>query len=445
MAQSSLDALEVELLESYRSRTPRSAALYQRALSRLPGGDTRASSFFMPYPVFFSKGRGFELWDEDGNRYLDFLNNFTSLIHGHAHPGTTTAIQQQAELGTAYGGACEAQLSLAERIHGRFPSVELLRFCNSGTEATMGAIRTARAFTGRSKILKMEGAYHGGHDHAQIAVSAPYTGALEFGLTPGVQGEVVVGRYNDLPATMAQLLAHRHDLAAVIVEPFTCAGGAIAADQTFLEGLREATREHGIALIFDEVVSFRMALGGAQEAFGIRPDLTAFGKIIGGGLPVGAFGGRADMMACTDPTRPTNFTPTGTYNGNPLTMAAGIATLDALDASTIASLNALGDSLRMQLSAICDRAGLRATVTGQGSIMKLHVGVGQVRTPADFAAANQQVGRLMHWALLNAGIYTPSRQMYVLSTPMSQAEVDTFADRFAQAVGIIAPGLARAA
>jgi len=445
MTEPSLAAVETELLSAYQARTPRSRALYQQALARLPGGDTRSSSFFLPYPLFLAKGVGCRVFDEDGNGYLDFLNNFTSLIHGHAHPATTAAIQAQAALGTAYGGACELQLRLAELIQRRFPSIELLRFCNSGTEATLGAIRTARAYTGRAKILKMEGAYHGAHDSVQVGVDAPYRGGLELGLTPGVRSEVVVGRFNDLPATLDLLREHRNELAAVIVEPFTGAGGGIPADRDFLEGLREATREYGVVLIFDEVVSFRFAPGGGQEYFGVRPDLTAFGKVIGGGLPVGAYGGRADLMATGDPTKPVSFAQSGTYNGNPLTMAAGLATLEALDADGIRRLNALGDALRATLQTSCDRAGLPATVTGLGSIIKLHLGVSQVRTSADAAAADQRLGRLMHWALLDAGIYTPSRQMYVLSTPMTESETAAFADAFGQAIDRIRPAIDRAA
>ena len=251
----------------------------------LPGGDTRTGTFYLPYPLFVARGEGCHLWDADGHQYLDVLNNFTSLVHGHGHTAVVRAIADQAAKGTVHGTANPLQVALAEVLCRRVPSVERLRFCNSGTEATMGALRAAKAFTGRPKILKMAGCYHGSHDQVALAVSPPFD-AVPPGLSPGAVGEVIVGAFNDLDRTASLIRAHRNELAAVIVEPIT-GTGALPADHAFLEGLRAVTTECGVLLVFDEVISFRLAPGGMQEVHGIKPDLTSFGKIIGGGLPVG--------------------------------------------------------------------------------------------------------------------------------------------------------------
>ena len=248
--------------------------------------------------------------DVDGNVYLDLLSNFTSLIHGHAHPRITAAIATQAAKGTVYAAPVEKQLALAEEITRRVPSMQRVRFANSGTEAVMNALRVARAFTGRRKFLKMEGGYHGSYDPVEISVAPGPDGPVwpagepdELGLSPALTDEVLVAPFNDLETTLELIARHHEDLAAVIVEPVMGAGGMIPADRRFLDGLRAATTAHRILLIFDEIISFRLAQGGAQQLYRIEPDLTTLGKIIGGGLPIGAFGGRADIMALFDPRR----------------------------------------------------------------------------------------------------------------------------------------------
>jgi glutamate-1-semialdehyde 2,1-aminomutase len=315
----SLEALEAKERAAFQHRTPQSRALFDRARQVMPGGDTRTGTFHTPYPLFIARGEGCHVWDADGHQYLDVLNNFTSLVHGHGHGAVVRAIADQAGKGTVHGTANALQVSLAEVLCRRVPSVERLRFCNSGTEATLGALRAAKAFTRKSKILKMAGNYHGSHDQVSVAVSEPYD-QLPPGLSPGAVGEVIVGAFNDLDRTAALIRAHADELAAVIVEPMT-GTGALLADRAFLAGLRAVTAECGVLLVFDEVITFRLAPGGLQEVLGVRPDLTTFGKIIGGGMPAGAFGGRADVMATYDPTLPGTISHSGTYNGNATTMA----------------------------------------------------------------------------------------------------------------------------
>jgi glutamate-1-semialdehyde 2,1-aminomutase len=433
---SALDTLEAREIDTYQARTPQSRGWFERARRVMPGGDTRTGTFHLPYPLFIGRGEGCHVWDADGHQYTDVLNNFTSLVTGHGHVAVVRAIKDQAGKSTVHGTANQLMVMLAEALCRRVPSVERLRFCSSGTEATMGALRAARAFTGRPKILKMAGCYHGSHDHVAVAVTPPFDAAPP-GLSPGVVHDVLVGGFNDLPRTAALIRAHAGELAAVIVEPMT-GSGALPADREFLAGLRAVTEECGVLLVFDEVITFRLAVGGLQGVHGLRPDLTCFGKIIGGGLPVGAFGGRADVMATYDPTRAGTIAHSGTYNGNATTMAAGLATLAVFDGGAVARLNAAGDRVRAKLQALVDASGLQATITGYGSLMQLHFAGGPVRTPEDAARGDRRLVRLMHLALLNRGIFSAARQTYVLSTPMHQANLDVFTDRFADALQAVA-------
>ncbi len=296
---------------------------------------------FQPHPTYMAGGAGCTLTDVDGNEYLDFVNNFGSLIHGHAHPKIVAALGEQSVRGTDYGGPTESQITLVEMLCDRLPSLEQLRFTNSGTEAVLYAIRAARAYTGRPAILKMEGGYHGGYDSVLVSVD-PGTDTPAWptgrpsgpGLPPSVTEDTLVAPLNDLATARDLVMKHRHRLAAVIVEPVTIRG-AIVAEDDFIRGLRDLTLEAGVLLIIDEVVTFRLARGGAQELAGVRPDLTTLGKIIGGGLPVGAFGGRADIMARFDPHGNDPVHHSGTFAGNPLTVASSITALELFTSSEI--------------------------------------------------------------------------------------------------------------
>jgi len=427
----SLSSLASDLVQRYTARTPRSAELYTRAVESFPGGDTRTGTFFLPYPTFMARGAGVHLWDVDGNEYVDFLGNFTSLIHGHAHPRITRAIAEQAAQGTAFPFPGEPALRLAEAIRGRVPSMERLRFCNSGTEAVMGAVRAARAFTGRSKILKMEGGYHGSADVAQVSVSPgldgpPYpTGRAQGpGVPDGVTGDVLVAPYNDLAAAQALVRAHRGELAAVILEPHLTAAGVIPAERDFLVGLRDVTRECGVLLILDEIITLRLARGGGQALYGIVPDLTTVAKIIGGGLPVGAFGGRADIMASFDPRGRATIGHSGTFNGNAVTMAAGVAALELLTDEAQGYIDTLGSRLRAGLQQALAAGGVVAHVTGTGSLAHVHFHPGPVRSYRDAAHGDGEASRLLHLALLERGFVCASRGMFATSTVMSTADVD---------------------
>src|SRR6202795_1538638 len=321
----------------YRAKTSRSRALHEDALAVMPGGNSRTTTFFDPYPFYIERGYGAHVVDADGNDRLDFNGNYTSLILGHAPPEVVKAVQEAAALGLSVPGPTEHEIRLAEMLTRRIPSLESVRFTNSGTEATMNAVRLARAFTGRPKIAKFEGAYHGTHDTVLVSVTPdakagggrrrPKSVPAAAGIPPAVLKNVVVLPWNDGDACEEIIAREAGSLAALLVDPLLGIGGVIPPAAGFLARLRALTEQHGIVLIFDEVISFRVAWGGAQERFGIRPDLTTLGKIIGGGLPVGAFGGRADIMAAYDPRRgAARISHGGAFKAHPGTIAAGVAT-----------------------------------------------------------------------------------------------------------------------
>ncbi|MEX0757657.1 MAG: aspartate aminotransferase family protein, partial [Acidimicrobiia bacterium] len=361
--------------ERYVERTPGSAALHARARRFMPGGDTRTVISFPPHPLYIADARGSELIDVDGNRYLDLLGNYTSMVHGHAHPDIVAAVTDQVARGTGHAAGTSHAVDLAEILVGRVPGLEAVRFCNSGTEATLNAIRASRAATGRSGVLKFEGGYHGSHDTVEISVAPPLVAAgpddapIAVPEEPGIPGsvieEVAVAPFNDLVATRS--VAHRVRPAAIIVEPMLGASGTIPPQPGFLAGLREIADEVDAVLIFDEVITFRLAVGGAEEWSDVRPDLVTFGKVIGGGLPVGAFGGRSDIMDLYAPPEPT-LVQSGTFNANPLTMAAGVAAMRLLDADAIDRLALLGARFAEGLEKLIVDNSVPAVVTGMGSL-----------------------------------------------------------------------------
>ena len=412
--------------ETYAELTSASRALWERALESIPGGNTRTTVFHEPYPLYLQSGDGCRVTDVDGVERVDFISNYTSLVHGHCHPRIVEALRSQVGRMMSAAGPSELEVELAERIQERLPSIELLRFANSGTEATMLALRAARAFTGRTTIAAFAGAYHGTHD---LAVSIPADAAASpgaSGVPVAVAESVVVAPFNDVEATAALLEPHLDDLAAVVVEPVLGAGGVIPAEPGFLAFLRKLTDDAGALLVFDEVICFRIGYHGAQGYYGIAPDLTALGKIIGGGLPIGAFGGRAEVMELFDPRSARSLPHGGTFNGNPLSTTAGLATLDLLALDVYERLEALAVALRERLEELLARVGLPARVTQIGSLFNVHFAEGPIRSHADVQAADRQLVRELHLAMLGHGILFTPRGMGCLSTPMTIAEIDAF-------------------
>jgi glutamate-1-semialdehyde 2,1-aminomutase len=420
--------------EVYRLRTPASRRFFTEARKYLPGGDSRSTLFYRPYPAVMDRGDGCWLYDIDGNRLLDFTGNHSSLVHGYNHPIILEAVQQQLRKGTCFPGSTEPQLRLAKLLCERIPSIERVRFTNSGTEASMNAIRAARAFTGRVRIAKVEGGYHGTMDDVMVSVhpSADEAGTrLRPRATPSTQGlaaeassGVVVLPFNEIDAAASILEANGKHLAGVLVEPVLGSAGMIPAEQGYLEMLREVTSRLGIVLVFDEVVSFRVAAGGAQEYFGITPDLTCLGKLIGGGFPLGAFGGRADIMALFDPSngRPPIPHP-GSHNANPIGMIAGAVTLELLTPLAIDQLNGKGATVRQDLAAAFAEAGIAAQITGLGSLFAIHLTPTPVRSYRDTLGSDTELRHQVFLGLFNEGIQIDPRGVGNVSTAIRQDEI----------------------
>ena len=404
----------------------------------MPGGTTRTTTYFDPYPLFIERGEGCRVWDVDGAERIDMLGNYTAMILGHAHPKVVEAIRRQAARGTGFAAANPVEVQLATLLCERVPSLDAVRFCNSGTEATMFAMRLARAFTGRSKIARMEGGYHGTHDYAEVSThpvlsdagppDAPIPRPDSRGTPEWVLENTVVLPFNNADAAETIIRREGSDLAAVILEPIIGAGGMIAASIDFLERLRTLTRELGILLIFDEVISLRVAPGGAQQMYGITPDLTTMGKIIGGGLPVAAFGGRGDVMELLDPRREENIAQGGTYNGNPLGMAAGLATMTELTPDVYEELNRKGARVAELLAEVFASHHVPVQVNSAGSMFALHFTERPVVDYRGVAGANKKRTRDFFLGLVNHGVLMAPRGMGALSTPMAEHDIDQFID-----------------
>ena len=389
------------LVRAYTERTPGSAAAFAAARRVLPGGETRAVTSYPPYPVIITAGHGARLTDADGHVYLDLVNNYTAMVHGSAFGPAVEAVAGLLPRGYAFASPHPYQVALAELLAARVPSVQRVRFTNSGTEAALLAARIAVRATGRRRLLMFDGAYHGS--------------ATLF--LPG-SPDVVRAPWNDLAAVAARL-GSDHDIAAVFAEPFLGAGGVRPAASGFLAAVADLARDHGVLFVLDEVQGLRNGVGGEQGRLGLTPDLTLLGKIIGGGFPIGAVGGRADLLSLTVATlTPDNVTHAGTFNGHLAAAAAGLMTLRHLDSAAISGLNSAAAELAGSIVAGAAAAGVAAEVSRAGSIMNVHLGdSGQV---AD-----------LHLALLLNGVYTTPRGMINLSTALSPGDLDDIAAAYA--------------
>ena len=418
--------------DDYLARTPRSAALFERATASIPGGSTRTTVFNPPYPPYMVRGEGIRTWDVDGNEYRDFLGNYTSLILGHAHPAVVEAVVTQVRKASAFAAPTEVEVELAEEIRRRLPSVERLRFTNSGTESTMFAIRAARAFTGRDLLARFDGAYHGTHD--TVLPGTP-------GVPDAVSGLVVDLPWGDPDGIERALAGRERNLAAIIIEPVQGAGGVRAAAPAFLRYLRDLATRIGAVLIFDEIIAFRIGPNGAQGVFGVSPDLTTLGKIVGGGYALAAFGGRAEIMDRFDARRPDAMSHGGTFNGNPVAAAAGLATLRELTPDRYARLAELGGRLRSRLADAFASDGIDARVDGIASLFQVFAG------PTLAGEAPLTASQTLFLGLLVDGFHLAPRGMGAIATPATEADVDELAvaivgrlEAMAESTGLVAAG-----
>jgi len=422
-----LATLVADAQRRYVERNPESRRLHEERAKVMPGGNTRSVIHVEPFPLTIVRGEGARLTDADGHDYLDFLGEYTAGLFGHSHPVVAQAIREALDDGISFGAPNLYEQRLAAAVCERFPSVELVRFCNSGTEANLLAMSLARVATGKPAIMVFEGGYHGGVFFFETAAGSPINAPFPF----------VVAQYNDAEGA-ARLIADRaHELAAVVVEPLQGSGGVIPGERAFLESLREATAANDVLLVFDEVMTSRLSTGGLQLALGITPDLTTFGKYLGGGLAFGAFGGRAELMGRFDPSRADALPHAGTFNNAVLTMAAGAAGLGIYTQAEVERLNALGDRLRDRLNAFAAANEIEFTATGYGSLVGLHFARGPVRRRSDLPR-RPELQALLHLRMLEQG-YTYARRGFIaLSLPLGEREIDGFAAAVESALTVVA-------
>ncbi len=411
-------------------RTEKSQQIFARAKELMPGGvssPVRAFKSVGGEPIVFDRVQGAYIWDVDGNKYVDFIGTWGPAIVGHAHPEVLAALREALEKGTSFGAPCAAENVLAEMTIAAVPSIEMVRFVNSGTEACMSVLRLMRAYTQREKIIKFEGCYHG---HADMFLVQAGSGVATLGLpdSPGVPKSTTVNTltapYNDLEAVAALFAAHPQEIAGVILEPVVGNAGCIQPEPGFLAGLQALCREHGALLVFDEVMTgFRLSYGGAQARFGITPDLTCLGKIIGGGLPVGAYGGRREIMELVAPAGP--MYQAGTLSGNPLAMAAGIKTLEILQRpGTYEYLESITQKLTEGLLAIARETGHAMTGTQIGGMFGFFFTDRPVRNYADAKTSDLKKFSRFHRGMLEEGVYLAPSQFEAGFTSLAHTEED---------------------
>ncbi len=415
----------------------RSEALYETAKRLMPGGVSRNTVLRSPHPIYAAYGKGARVTDIEGVTRIDFSNNMTSLIHGHAHPAIVAAVTEQLAKGSAFALATEIEVRYAEHLCSRNSGFEMVRFVNSGTEAVMCCVKAARAFTGRAKIAKVEGAYHGLYDFVEVSQTAkpanwgdpasPLSVPVAEGTPTGVLDDVVVIPFNDPEAALAILDHHKDELACVLVDPLPHRAGLVPATSEFISALRDWTQRHGTLLVFDEVITFRSGYGGAQEWYDVQPDLTAMGKIIGGGFPVGALAGRREVMDVMDPLAArVRFPLSGTFSANPVTMTAGLASMELFDREAVARVNQLADRARTGIAEAIRDSGAAACVTGGGSMLRVHMKAQQPRNyrEAFMGPEESTLVRSLLEHLLGEGFLMINTGTAAISTAMTERDID---------------------
>ncbi|RST57461.1 aspartate aminotransferase family protein [Siminovitchia terrae] len=448
-------------IKRFAAKTPKSLEFYKEAIKVMPGGTTANIKFFAPYPIIMEKGKGSRLYDLDGNEYIDYLLSYGALILGHGHPRVLQAVQEQLNDNGTYlfGTPHRLEVEMGRKIQQLYPSIELLRYTNSGTEATLLAIRLACAYTGKNKIAKFEGHYHGGYDQVLVSVNPsleeagnphqPKSVAESKGMDHYHEEHTIILPFNDLDAASDILRKRKDELAAIIVEPIQ--GGFIPAERSFMEGLRKLTEELDILLIFDEVKTcFRLGMGGAQEYYNIKPDLTALGKAVGGGYPIGITGGRKNVMEVSLPKAASDVFDnsqsknskardvlfhSGTYNGHPSILAAGLETIAVLE-EEISRINETVEKLKTGISKLFSQRGMAVQTLGLGSIFNLiFTEKDQILNYRDLQSADFELRRELDFQLINEGIYTKPLNRYSISSAHGQDEIDQTLDAYEKVIG----------
>jgi len=439
----SSDSRPTNITERYRTRTPISKREWEEYRRNLPDGHTRATAFFTPHPIVLVRGEGAIVIDADGNRYFDLLNNYTSLVHGNAHPLLAEAARSVIEGGTVFPSPHRLQAEHAATLCERLSNAEMVRYTNSGTEASMMAVRVARAATGRDLVAKARCGYHGSWDGLWVSAKEPGTQPYDLiqpGVPRAVHDLVRVFEFNDSADLTSVCQAAGSDLAAIIIEPLLGSGGAVPATPEFLARARQLADETGALLIIDEVQTFRLSTGGLQQRLGCRPDLTTLGKLIGGGFPIGAIAGPRDLLELFRQDSPHHLEHSGTYNGNLVSMAAGLKAVEMLTEDAIDGINAAGNALADTLATALVDCGLAGCVTGYGSMFNAHLGANatSVKTASDVLGEDARLMAMLHLAFLNEGIFTSPRGFLNCSTVLTDRDLQGVAKALARAVEAVA-------
>ncbi len=428
--------------------TNKHEALYNEACNYLTGGLSRNTVYRYPHPIYAAKASGCYVTDMEGVERIDFANNMAALIHGHAHPTIVEAVIEQLQKGTAYTTGTVPEIELAKHLNSRQNAFEIMRFVNSGTEAVMAMMKASRAYTGKPKIAKAEGAYHGTSNFAEVSqapnpdnwgdIDSPNSVAHVHGTPQGLLDNVVIFPFNDIKRTLAILDRHAKDIACVMLDPVPHRVGLCRADDAYIEALYHWTRKNNALLVFDEVVTFRVSYGGGQESYKVKPDMTALGKIIGGGFPVGALCGREDVMKVLDPRQPKiPFPHSGTFSANPITMTAGLTAMKLFDREAVKKLNALTDIAVKQIREAIKLSGVPASVTGAGSMFRIHL---RPNSPTTYREAYRTPDRLaliqelLDYMLYEEKIMFINTLSCMLSTAITQKEVDRLSEGFYRAL-----------
>jgi len=413
--------------KNYASKTAKSKQLHERAKHVLPAGVSYFIRYFEPYPFYVDWAKGSKIKDVDGNIYIDFWMGHYTHILGHNPSKIIEAVNAQIERGTHYGVCHELEIAMAEQVVKMVPSAQMVRFCSSGTEAAIYATRLARSYTGKSKIVKFEGGWHGGYDALHLAVKPPFDMPESDGLTKGALKDTIVAPFNDLQETKRKI--KDQEIAAVIVEPVLGAGGCIPAKKEFLKGLKELCAQKGALLIFDEIITgFRLAPGGGQQYYDVIPDITLLGKILGGGFPIGAVAGRKDIMERMDPLlfqRPQFSFQGGTFTANPVSLSAGLAMLRTLeDGKIINELNIEGRRIKRELEGIFEKGNIKAKVHCAGSLFHVHFTKEQVKNTAVAFKADRKKLEEYHMTLIKNGVFFLPKKNGAISNAHSKEDLE---------------------
>ncbi|CCK79980.1 aspartate aminotransferase family protein [Desulfobacula toluolica] len=431
------EQIEKKIEDAYKEKFPVSKERHEQLINYIPGGATRSLSYFKPYPIHIDYGQGAYVYTHEGHKLLDVTNAYGAIVHGHGDPDVVRAVRDGIAKGSQYSTPTDGQYKLAKLLCERVPGFDKVRFLNSGTEATLFVMRTARAYTGKDKILKMIGGFHGTHD--SVAASTKKN-VITAGIPEGMTEAILEVPFNDFDALEKTVKENASELAAVIMEPFLGAGGVVLPKPGYLEHVRKVTSDNNVLLIFDEIFSYRVNTGGCQKLFGVIPDLTTVGKVVGGGLPIGVFGGKEEIMNifCHENTEKPLY-HSGTFNGYETVMQAGYAALSKYDEAAVAYVNKLGDQFKNGLLESFKANRLNIQANQIGSLLNIHF-VNEPITNADqVLKSEEQLHRLMHLSLLNKGIFTIPRGLFILSTAITEEEIDLLVNKIDETLKELLP------